>query len=142
MPRKFTTISERGQSGNSPNAETCGHFREVLCIHLDHDPATGAPCSDLGDFGRDHLARGAPWRPKIDERRQCGFADERLKLSGSVDVNRLCGLRQLGVTLTASELLAKALEEQAVATTALRTCAHQTAFINFKASWRCGHDVH
>lgn len=142
MPGKFTTASERGQRGNSPNAETCGRFREVLRVYLDHDPATGAHCGDLGDFGRDHLAWRAPRRPKIDERRQCGFADERLELSESVDVNRLSGLLQFGVTLTTSELSAKTLVEQAVATTALRTCAHQTAFIKFKASCCCGHGVH
>ena len=59
----------------------------------------------LLQLGRDDPAWAAPGRPEIDEHRQRRFADQRIELTGGVEIDGLAGRRQIGLTAAAARTL-------------------------------------
>ena len=136
MPLHFASVPEHGQRGNGADAEARSQLRDFFGIHLDDNPTTGAMGGDFGDFRREHLARTAPSRPKIDQNWQGRLADDRIETRDVAGIDRFGRLGKFGVALAAAEVATEAFVNQSVAAAALRAGADQSALVGFKVGCR------
>jgi len=131
LTRDFASVFEDGKGGNGADAMLPVYAGQVVGVYFDDKPSPCALGRHLGEFGRDHFAGAAPWRPEVNQDRERGASGEGHKCGVIFHVDWLAWGRKVSMTLAAAESLAETFVIHSVALATVRAAQEQTALVTF-----------